>query len=100
MKFTESCRKDCLLNNLLTEKVYIEKKNSSVAGILRDSYLPINCKAKNSACPKTTHVIESVRMPLIDVIEPFGTSVFNTAFVFLMTEKHNRKFTINESMRD
>ena len=39
-------------------------------------------------------------MPLIDVIEPFGTSVFNIAFVFLMTEKHNRKFTLNESIRD
>ena len=39
-------------------------------------------------------------MPLIDVIEPSGTSVFNIAFVFLMTEKHNRKFTLNESIRD
>lgn len=69
-------------------------------GVLFVSYLPTYFKTNPNVCPKMIHVVESVRKPLIAVIEPFGTSVFSTAFVFVMTEKHSREFTINESMRN
>lgn len=73
-------------------------KNKRFYRCLPNSYLPTNCIANANTCPNTTHVMESVRIPLIAVIDPFGTSVFNIAFVFLMTEKQSRKFTVNESI--
>ena len=98
MRFVEYLRKGWLLN-ILTEKIFNRK--ILIAPLLSVSYLPTYIIAANiNVCPRTIHVVESVLMPLIDVIEPFGTSVFNIAFVFLMTEKHNRKFTLSESIRD
>ena len=61
---------------------------------------PENCTPNPNACPNTTQGIESVLIPLITVIDPPGTSVFNTAFVFLMIEKHSKKLIKNESIRD
>lgn len=39
-----------------------------------------------------THVILIARIPLIDVIVPLATFVFNNALVFFKTEKAIRKF--------
>ena len=52
---------------------------------------------KYKTCPKTTHDIENIRIPLIAVIEPFGTSVLSTAFVLRINEKHVKNFTNNEA---
>lgn len=58
-----------------------------------------NNTKKYKTCPKTTHVIDMVRMPLIEVMEPFGTSVFNKAFVFFTQEKHVINRTRNVSKK-
>ena len=42
-------------------------------------------------CPRITHVIEIVRIPLIEAIAPTGTFVLKIAFVFFTIEKHNMK---------
>ena len=52
------------------------------------------CMIWKKRCPKITHVIENVRIPLIEEIALTGTSVLNKAFEFLINEKHRKKLNI------